>query len=161
MCTLNSKKALHDAWISLAEPYPWEWFVTLTFAQCVHPEAALKYFRRFVNKLNTELYGRRWHKELHGGIMWLVALERQSNNNPHLHALMLGTHSLRRLSKMDEWEQLALSTGFARIEKVKYQSESIAYVTKYVTKDGEIDVSKNFGDRQKLEILLKHDQLEL
>lgn len=151
---------LQDGYIELLIDYPWEWFVTFTFARYVHPEAAIRHFRKFIDAINKELFGRRWQNKPHGGVMYAVCTERQSNNNPHLHAVILGVGNLRRLTKMDQWQDQSTSTGFARIEDIKNPRSSIAYITKYLTKDGEIDFSENLGDKQKLNLLLKTDQFE-
>jgi len=46
----------------------------------------------------------------------------------------------RRLSWMDDWAVLA---GFAKIEAIADQVAAVKYVTKYVVKGGDIDVSEN------------------
>jgi len=46
----------------------------------------------------------------------------------------------RRLSWMDEWAVLA---GFAKIEAIVDQVAAVKYVTKYVVKGGDIDISES------------------
>jgi hypothetical protein len=48
--------------VAFLQAWPWEWFCTLTFRECVHPEAADKQFRVFVMRLNRARYSRRWLK---------------------------------------------------------------------------------------------------
>lgn len=143
----TDRDALRDAWADFLGPVPFQWFATLTFETNVHPEAALKRFRRFTNDLNRRLYGRRWMNRADGGIYWIVAIERQKRGVVHLHALMGDSQDLnaitRRLDWMDYWNEIA---GFARIEAIRSDDAALRYVTKYVIKDGEIEFSRNLGD---------------
>lgn len=145
------RRALRDAWARFLSPIPFQWFATLTFEMNVHPEAAFKRYRRFTNEINRELYGRRWEKQPHGGIHWIVATERQKRGVVHLHALMGDLNDLnliaRRLTWMDRWDEMA---GFARIEAIHSGDAAIRYVTKYVIKDGDIEFSKNLGGTAQL-----------
>jgi hypothetical protein len=140
------RQALRDAWAEFLAPIPFQWFATLTFETNVHPEAALKRYRRFTNELNRSLYGRRWEKRPNAGIHWIAATERQKRGVVHLHALMGDPNNLnliaRRLTWMDRWDEMA---GFARIEAIHRDDAALRYVTKYVIKDGDIEFSKNLG----------------
>ncbi len=106
----------------------------------------MKRWRLFTNEINRTLYGRRWMNRQNGGIHWITATERQKRGVVHLHALLGDERDLneiaRRLSWMDYWGQIA---GFARIEAIRSDDAVVRYVTKYVTKDGEIDFSRNLG----------------
>lgn len=148
------KGALRNAWAEFLSPHPFQWFATLTFEKNVHPEAAIKRWRRFTNDLNRTLYGRRWMNQAHGGIQWVVATERQKRGVVHLHALLGDDRNLdciaRRLTWMDRWHEMA---GFARIESIKNDDAVIRYVTKYVIKDGEIEFSSNLGKSQQPQLL--------
>jgi len=126
-----------NAWYEFIGRWEWEWFVTLTFRDMTHPEAADKAFRYFVSKLNRRLYGPRWYKKAYGGIPWVRALEYQKRDVIHFHALFADVKNLRRLTCMDEWDKIA---GFARIEAIRDKWAVRRYVTKYVLKDGEIEL---------------------
>ena len=143
----SDMQLLRDAWAEFLSAYPFQWFATFTFETNVHPEAALKRWRFFTNQLNRSLYGRRWQKKEHGGIYWILGIERQRRGVIHFHALMGGVNDLnkaaRRLSCMDYWNELA---GFARIEAIRSNEAALRYVTKYVVKGGDIEFSKNLGD---------------
>ncbi len=143
---VGEKARLRNAWVSFLRPIRFQWFATFTFETNVHPEAALKRFRRFTNDLNKHLFGRRWRKRQDGGVYWIVAIERHKSGVVHMHALLGATDDLnkiaRRLSWMDHWQSMA---GFARIEAVNKDDAAIRYVTKYVTKDGEIEFSENLS----------------
>ena len=146
----SEKHLLRDAWADFLSPIEFQWFATLTFEANVHPEAALKRYRRFTNNLNRTLYGRRWMKKPQDGIHWIVAVERQKRGVVHLHALLGDPHDLnastRRLYWMDHWNEMA---GFARIEAIRSSDAVLRYVTKYVVKDGDIEFSRNLGDARR------------
>lgn len=136
--------ALRDGWIELLERYEWDWFCTFTFQSDVHPEAAAKLFRVWVSKLNRFLYGRYWYKNPMGGVFWVRALEYQKRGVIHYHALIAGIADLndktRRFKWMEEWEHLA---GYSRIELIESPQAVSRYISKYVVKGGEIDISQN------------------
>ena len=72
----------------------------------------------------------------------------------HFHALMGCPEDLNaiamRISWMRRWEQLA---GFAQIEAIRDDKAVRQYVTKYVTKGGDIGFSKNLSRSQQLRLL--------
>lgn len=142
----STRYALSDAWGNFLARYPWEWFVTLTFVEDVHPEAALKKWRLWVSKINRELFGPRWAKKKHGGVYWVVSIEYQERGVIHLHALMTGLRETRRLTWMDKWQELDTKTGFARIFPVENNEAASRYVSKYISKGGEIFFSDNLKD---------------
>jgi len=133
----NSTREIRDAWCGFLGQWDWQWFCTLTFRDVVHPESADKSFRYFTSKLNRQLYGPRWFKKAHGGIPWVRALEYQRRGVIHFHAMFADVEGVRRLSWMDEWDEIA---GYARIEAIKDKWRVRRYVTKYVLKDGEIEL---------------------
>ena len=141
---------LKDAWIALLAPFSFQWFCTFTFATNVHPEQGFKTFRRFSNELNRRLYGRRWERSAHGGVFWIVALERQKRGVVHFHALLGAVDDLNgmanRFEWMKRWQALA---GFARIEAIRDNQAARRYVTKYVVKGGDIEFSKNLDRSQR------------
>ncbi len=140
------KWRVQDGWAELIARYPWEWFVTLTFVEDIHPEAALKVMKFWLSKLNRELFGRRWYKKLPHGVYWVVAIEYQKRGVLHLHLLISGVKNTRRLTYMDIWEGLGNKNGYARIYKVDSQIAVSKYLSKYVAKDGEIFPSQNLPD---------------
>jgi hypothetical protein len=117
--------------------------VTLTFRGNPHPERADKCFRVWVSKINRRLFGVRWSK--YGrGVRWARASELQARGALHYHVLMGGDGLAdeRRLDWMDEWNKLA---GFARIEVPESTGAVVNYCSKYVTKDGQIDLGGPLG----------------
>jgi len=133
----NSTRDIRVAWCEFLSQWDWQWFCTLTFRDIVHPEAADKSFRYFTSKLNRQLYGPRWFRKAHGGIPWVRALEYQRRGVIHFHAMFADVEGVRRLSWMDEWDEIA---GFARIEAIKNKWKVRRYLTKYVLKDGNIEL---------------------
>ena len=142
---LSGNKALHRGWITFLQRYEWQWFCTLTFRDMVHPEAADKRFRTLISKLNRKLFGPRWSKKPNETVIWARGIEYQKRDVLHFHAL-IGCQNINldcytdRRHWADEWNDMA---GFARIEKIKSAKDAARYVTKYVTKGGQIDLSPN------------------
>jgi len=97
-----------------------------------------------VSKINRSLFGTRWHRRKEG-IRWVRAIEMQKRGVLHYHALIAGQglQRLRRLTFMDEWDELA---GYARIEPLRSSQAVYSYISKYVIKGGEIDIGGNFED---------------
>ena len=141
---LHPKKQLHLAWGEFLYRYRWEWFVTLTFAEDVGIEAAVKKQRYWCNLLAKEIYGRKW--ATNGSLYWVSALEYQKNGRIHFHVLIKGVKHSHRLRWMDRWHKMDIFTGFARIEPVKNRRNSGLYVAKYVSKGCEINFSPNLSD---------------
>jgi len=134
--TLHSMAELQDAWVKLLDPVPWQWFMTLTFRDEIHPEAADKRFRHLISMGNRELYGPRWAKK-EKGIAWARAIEKQRRGVIHMHALVSGVGDLSPLSFMARWHELS---GFSKIEPIRNSLAVRRYVSKYVRKGGEIDI---------------------
>jgi hypothetical protein len=135
-----------DGWAELIQRYPWEWFVTLTFTESIHPEASLKVMRVWISMLNRELFGRRWYKKEPYGVYWIAAIEMQKRDVIHLHLLMNGVKDTRRLTYMDIWASMGNKNGYSRIYPVESQIAVSRYLSKYVAKDGEIFMSDNLPD---------------
>lgn len=126
----------------------------------MHPELAEKKFRYFIGDINRALFSRKWYE--HGdGVRWVRALEMQKRGVIHFHALIggVGVEDLRRLTYMDKWEDIA---GFARIEPVKSSYAVRCYVSKYVLKDGEIELGGplRYGDGPLLQDAVGFDSPE-
>lgn len=138
---------LPAAWAELMGRHEWEWFVTLTFRESKHPEAADKCWRYWVRCLDRSLLGPRAlrdHPER--GTVWVRGLEWQRRDVVHFHALMQWEGGLDtkagRFDWMREWERIG--GGMARIFPVRSQVEAARYVSKYVTKGGEVDLSPSY-----------------
>ena len=136
---------LHRGWTTLLGRYRWMWFCTMTFRDSIHPEAADKLFRLFASKLNRALFGPRWHEKSHVTLYWARGIEYQKRGVLHFHALLgcrgknLNHFAVRKYWE-SVWNDLA---GYARIEVVRSERDAARYVTKYVSKGGQIDLSPN------------------
>ena len=153
----REKLELCHSWTRWLAQYDWQWFATLTFREAVHPEAARKKFGRFIHGINRKLYGRKYHR-VPNHIYWVVALEYQKRGVLHFHALLgadrdLNTQ-LRRKEQEERWNELA---GFATIYPIDKRLTVVTrYVSKYVAKDGELEVSDSLKDwRPDVELPLK------
>ena len=137
-----SLKSVQEAYAIWLNEFQWQWFCTLTFRVPPHPEAADKKFRYWIHRLNCALYGKRYKKRGQG-IYWVLALEYHRSEAIHFHALLADTEDLNvRLSRAQAkrlWDELA---GFARINGINEQHLAVTnYISKYVTKGGELTVS--------------------
>ncbi len=135
------------AWREFIGRFPMQWFCTLTFTEDVHPERAAKLFRLFIRRLNKALYGSHYERRGRAGVFWVLAWEYQKRGVLHFHALLGDVENLnaraRRLDWMDTWQGFGPPAGFARIEEIHSQHAVNDYVTKYVTKGGQIDLSSS------------------
>ena len=139
----HPRRMLAQAWGEFVGQWMWEWFGTLTFTEDTHQERALKLFRIWCSKLSREIYGPRWHKRPPYGVIWVLSVEYQKSGRIHLHFVMASVGDTRRLSWMDHWQELDGVAGFPRIFPVENTEAVSNYVTKYVTKEGDVFFSKN------------------
>ena len=144
-----------EAWRELLSAEPWHWFCTLTFRRDherasggIHPEKADKAFRFFVRNLNESLYGNRWMRHApHGGVVWARGQEFHKDGKIHFHAVMAAPdRDLNTCSRYYWHEWWYREFGRNQIERPECQGDVVGYVSKYVTKDGEVDLSRNFGE---------------
>jgi hypothetical protein len=151
----RSKSPLQTAWIEFLQRFPMQWFCTMTFKQHVHPERADKTWRLWQHRLNMVLFGKNYFKRPGVGCFWIRALELQKREVIHYHALVGTATDIRNEQWKRTWknEWLALA-GFADITDVQSDTAVCNYVSKYVVKGGEIDVSeslRSFCQAQALE----------
>jgi len=151
------RESLPEAWQRFLAQYPMQWFCTFTFQDQVHPERALKLFRLFIKRLNVTAYGRHYERKGQTGVYWVLAWEYQKRGVLHFHALIGDVEDLnakaRRFSMMRVWEGFGPPAGFARIETIESQEAVRKYVTKYIVKGGQIDLStslRSFAQQQAL-----------
>ncbi|MBA7680746.1 hypothetical protein ES703_89067 [subsurface metagenome] len=139
----------------LNESWGWQWYITLTFKDIIHPEQADRCYRKFVRINNERIYGKRYIR-YHKGITWARGLEYQRRGVIHFHALFSGLPSYwengeHRKRAMKDWERTADKCGFARI--YPYKKGACAYISKYISKGGELDIW--VGDQE------RRDQLSM
>lgn len=155
------------AYSDLLSREPWHWFATLTFAfdhqrasGGMHPEKADKAFRYFIGEFNRHLYGNNWRRIPHGGLVWARGHEFHKDGRSHFHTLLAAPNAdLNCIASRYYWhEWWYRKFGRNQIEKPRSQDEVRGYVSKYVTKDGEVDVSRNFGEARPPSILEGYEQ---
>jgi hypothetical protein len=140
------KFLIRKNWGAFIAQWEWEWFITMTFSQDVHPERALKLFAVWRSKLNRKIYGRNWYKKHPHGIQTVLGIERTKANRIHFHAVARLVKDAHRLQNMDSWYNLDETTGFARISNVDSTEAVSQYVCKYITKDAEVVLSENLRE---------------
>lgn len=153
---------------------PWDWFVTLTFANPVHPRTAEDRWHRWLRLLQRDLYGPRWEmqRDVYGhGLTWTLAVERQRRGVIHFHALLAGPDLERAvrqrwetiwrgvaagrpavlerdrkgfLRSLDERRRRNPRANWARIEIPR--ADAVAnYCAKYTVKGGEVEIHRPLG----------------
>ena len=137
---------LRQAWTEFLSRRPWDLFLTLTPEDWTHPEALHKRWRYCRNLMSLDLYGRpRTRKR--NPIEYVAGMERHKSGNPHSHILI-------RLPEVDladrdrfslaHWQARISGTGgWCWLSRPRDQADVTSYVTKYVTKDGELILSDN------------------
>ena len=142
---LERSRSLSTAWASMLTRYEFEWFVTFTFRERIHPEAADKLFRVWVVQLNKAIYGNRFYRHRLKGVYWARGLEWQKRGVLHYHALIGGCASQDVHWWETRWLSLDKRCGFPKIELIKKPEQAAAYIAKYCAKEGEVDVSSNLA----------------
>jgi len=131
---------LCEAWIALLrrlnEEAHFKWYATLTFRAPIHPEAAMKCFNRWIHQINRKILGVRYWKR-NKGVRWVMGIETQRRGVIHFHCLIADVGNLRRLTWMDRWDELA---GYARIYAYDNNRDPYTYLSKYITKGGDIEL---------------------
>lgn len=142
-----NRRNVQKAYSEFLAKFYWQWFCTLTFKTPPHPEAARKAFNHWINILNRKIYGCR-AKKRGDSIYWALALEYHKSDVIHFHALLGDEVNLNtRFSRKDAhaiWYKLF---GINRIDPIDDRIKAVTnYVSKYVVKGGEIDLSHNLAD---------------
>ena len=141
------KPSLRGAWGQWISGQPWDLFVTLTSEKQTHPEAMTKRFRYCCNKASDHVYGRRW-SDRGEGMQFVVGIERTKQGWPHSHAVVrfpgrdIRGQDGRAIFDLGYWQKKWTDTGgFAWLEIPRSETAVVSYVTKYVVKDGELELS--------------------
>lgn len=158
--------SLREAWGDWIGRQPWDLFVTLTSEKQTHPEAMTKRFRYCMKTAETFVYGRKREPAGHT-LQWVVGLERTKQGWPHTHAVVRFPHCVdggiipKDVFDLAYWQKWMTATGgYAWLEIPRSQQAVVNYVTKYITKGGDLDLSRNldFPASQWSQILLVDDQ---
>jgi hypothetical protein len=144
-----SNQAVRDAWTDWLASRPWDLFVTLTSEHRSHPEALHKRFRYVSHKVSDDVYGRGVTRKGRSPIEWVNGIERHKSGWPHSHALLrlpgvdMKDPTQFSLAYWQEW--ITNTGGWAWLSVPRVQEDVTSYVTKYVTKDGDLVLSPNLS----------------
>lgn len=140
--------AVRDAYVGWLSGRPWDLFLTLTSDGRTHPEALHKRFRYCVHLMSNELYGRAVTRRA-CPVEFVNGIERHKSGWPHSHALLrfpgVDLTDPSQFSLSAWHERITATGGFAWPTLPRAQSDVLAYVVKYVTKDGELVLSENLS----------------
>jgi hypothetical protein len=149
MSKLALPLTLRETWGTWLAGQPWDLFVTLTSEKQTHPEAMFKRFRYCMHKASDHVYGRNWDRR-QAGTQWVVGLERTKQGWPHCHAVVafpgvdIRGQAGRQVFDLAYWQAWMTDTGgFAWLQIPRSEAAVVSYVTKYVTKDGDLELSPN------------------
>jgi hypothetical protein len=127
-------------WID-SDIWGWCWYCHFTFATLIHPEQAHKYFRRFLRLLNETIYGNHYYRK-RLGVIYCRAFENQQRDALHYHVLFSGIpDNIRRMDFVYEWNKL--TKGSARIYAYDENQKASGYMSKYITKEGDLEIDGN------------------
>jgi len=135
--------SIQDGWVEFIKRFePFYLYVTLTFKDPKHPEAADKAFFRWIRYINECLYGRRYREKKKG-----VCMEYQKRDVIHFHCLIGDPHldkskiwGFMKAWETDCYRSKELVNGYARIYEYNAARGAVNYCSKYVLKGGEIDL---------------------
>lgn len=134
---MMNKSATRAAWIEFIKRYQYEWYLTLTFKFEVSPEHAVRQFNHFIRKINEQVYGRRY-REKKQGVHFVRVIENQQRGVIHFHSLIGGgSETLSRWELSRIWHS---NNGIADIQPYDPSQRAIEYLTKTISKGGEIDI---------------------
>jgi len=138
---------LRAAWANYLASYPWQWFVTLTFKDEIHPESARKKFGRWIDYVNRQAYGSRYRKRTKG-VFWALASEPQKRGVLHYHVLVGDVEDLNnRVSRGDARNRWYDIEGIGRVDPITHRMGAVTnYVSKYIAKGGDIELSESLAD---------------
>jgi hypothetical protein len=125
---------LPRAWAQLLGRWDWQWFITLTFKDPVHPEQARKYFDRWLTRLDRERRAVGFFDSA-DGLVWALGLERQQRGVLHFHVVLANVGALPYRVVRDHWPH-----GYSWVQRARRVEDVTAYVAKYVAKGGEVDL---------------------
>lgn len=94
-------EVLRRARVDFLARWPWDWFVTFTFRDPVHPEAADKGFREWISRVSECRRRRVWFD----GVAAVRALELQRRGVIHFHARLAGVGKLSYRQARDAWRE--------------------------------------------------------
>lgn len=129
-------RAAQDGGLEFWGRREWRSMMTLTFEKETGYDVAVDRFRKLIKYMNIELFGKSYgHKIGHSYFSYLMGVEYQSRGVIHFHALV--DRPINYVLVHSMWKG-RMRCGYAWIESVRDRQHSLAYVTKYILKDGDI-----------------------
>lgn len=99
--------------------------------------------------MSDELYGRTATRRRGSPIEFVNGIERHKSGWPHSHALLrcprVDLADPLQLSLASWQKRISETGGFCWLGRPRVQGDVVSYVTKYVTKDGELILSDNLS----------------
>lgn len=160
----SKRQAQREEWRALIQEHKWELFVSLTFQHDVmSPVLARQRFDKWMGSLNCDLFGWRYRRK-GKGIRYALGIEYQKRGVVHFHVLMsapglIENVSYKRMHALWQTngqrnpstgafvteirkgkEVPRLVNGYSFIEPVDDQNCVTGYLTKYISKGGQIDL---------------------
>ena len=128
------KKLDAEAYAEWIAKRNWRVFLTLTFENETAYDVAKKKFYWLVKELNKDVFGNNYTRIVgHSYFSYVLGIEYQCREVIHFHALIDKPVNFKLINKL--WNEWA---GFARPEEIILFDRVVKYVTKYVSKGGEI-----------------------
>lgn len=135
----TNKNELREGWEIWVKGFAdWKSFLTLTFRDIVTRDQSENQFRYLLQVLNRDLFGNHYTRIVgHSYFAYVSAWEHQKRGALHLHVLVDRPINFRLVHTV--WNKMA---GFAWIEPVKDLDTTVSYISKYVSKGGDLSVHK-------------------
>jgi hypothetical protein len=141
-CDCFSYWDYRHAWADYLNSFPWDIFLTLTSEEPIHPESLDKLSNQIVHRINRKVYGQRYYKRPHTGVLVAKAVEMQKRDVLHSHMLIAGVPE--SFYRKDLWEYIWKKKGCVnRIEPYDKRLGAGHYLSKYVSKEANIEMYGN------------------
>ena len=137
---LDDKLELQNSYVDFVMGLAqWKSFITLTFRDPVGGDVAFAKFRSLVKVLNRKLFGNHYSRKVcHSYFSYCLGVEYQRRDVIHFHVLVDRPVDYQLIQSW--WNAAA---GFVWIDKIDQVAACVSYVTKYMTKDGEVFLYKS------------------
>lgn len=103
------------------EPFPWQWFATLTFAKSVHSITAKKLFTNFIRRIDKKAI-----------YVLVVEWSKYKRSLVHIHSLIGNSKEFNPDEATRCWQK---QYGINKIESYKKELGARYYLGKYLTMD--------------------------
>jgi hypothetical protein len=115
---------------------PWSTFVTLTFKDEKPPDVANRLFKKLISVLNENTFGKKYTRKVgHSYFSYVQGIEYQKRDVIHFHMLIDRPVDFLRIHLF--WNAWA---GFVWTDVILDREKVVNYVSKYISKGGEINV---------------------